>query len=177
MEYRLLHHWNYPLHESEHRLLESAIALADQNMDSTFLKNAAAFISEHTQVTYAVIGVLSQDGRQIETKAFIKDGKELPDLHYPLQNSPCDQVLTQRFCYYPNNVQRHFPLDEELRELSIESYLGSIFVDDKNEPMGLIALMGTENLQNVAFAEHLILVLSPAIEEELAKLRYSPPAN
>ncbi len=175
MEYRLLHHWNYALDESEHKILESAIALTEQKRDNTFLMQAAAFIARHTQAQHILIGALSQDGRQVDTKAFILNGRVMDNIMYPLQHTPCDNVITQRFCYYPNNVQQLFPFDIELKELNVNSYLGSIFLDESNEPIGLIALMNGNKLQNAAFAEHLVLVLSPAIEEELLSLFKNPP--
>jgi hypothetical protein len=131
----------------------------------------AAFISEHTKAKYVMIGLLSEDYSQIHTCVFLKDEQVLENITYPLEHTPCDSVLTQRFCYYPFSVYENFPLDTELKELNIESYLGSIFLSPESEPMGMIALMDVKPIENAAFAEHLILVLSPAIEEELARLK------
>ncbi|PKV76027.1 hypothetical protein [Pontibacter ramchanderi] len=174
MEYRFVHHWNYALREDEHRILESAISLTSQPRSKAFLQQAAEFIATHGHIQYLVIGKLSDDGRHVITNVFLKNGKALPSITYPLEFTPCDSVLTQRFCYYPNNVQDHFPLDLELQELNIESYLGSIFVDEEGDPVGLIALMSDKPLENAAFVEHLVLVLSPAIEEELIQERNLP---
>ena len=167
MEYRFVHHWNYALQEDEHRILESAISLTSQPRDESFLQRAAEFIAVHARVQYVLIASLSENGKQVFTKVFLKDGEVQPNFTYPLQHTPCDAVITQRFCYYPENVQQHFPLDNELQELNIESYLGSIFLAEDGDPVGLIALMGDKKLVNAAFAEHLVLVLSPAIEEVL----------
>ncbi|MDO6388732.1 hypothetical protein Q4E40_01250 [Pontibacter sp. BT731] len=167
MEYRFVHHWNYVLREDEHRIMESAISLTSQPRNESFLRQAAEFIATHAQVQYVLIGSLSEDGKDVLTKVFLKNGEVQPNISYPLQSGPCDAVLTQRFCYYPNNVQRHFPQDIELQEMNIESYLGSIFLTEGGDPVGLIALMSDQQLENAAFAEHLVLVLSPAIEEEL----------
>lgn len=168
-----MHHWNYALREDEHRILESAISLTSQPRGQAFLQRAAEFITAHAKVQYVVIGSLSDDGRHVVTKVLTKDGEIQSNITYPLQHYPCDSVLTQRFCYYPNNVQRHFPRDIGLQVLNIESYLGSIFLTEDGEPVGLIALMSDKQLENAAFAEHLVLVLSPAIEEELI-LQRSP---
>lgn len=170
MEYRFVHHRNYALCKKGHQIMESAISLTTAPRDESFLKQAASFIAEHSQVQYVLIGVLISNGRQVETKVFLKNGEEQPNITYPLQHTPCDAVVTQRFCYYPSNVQQYFPLDIELQELNIESYLGSIFLAEDGEPVGLIALMSDRKIEDAAFAEHLVLVLSPAIEEELIQL-------
>ncbi|WP_299707975.1 hypothetical protein [uncultured Pontibacter sp.] len=171
MEYRFVHHWNYTLEEEEHQILEAAISISEQQRDKDFLKNVASFIAEHTSVQYVLIGILSTDGKRVETKVFLKNGEEKSNIQYPLQYTPCDSVITQRFCYFPHDVQQYFPLDVELQELNIESYMGSIFLTEDSEPIGLIALMSEEEIENAAFAEHLVLVLSPAIEEKLIRIR------
>lgn len=171
MEYRFVHHWNYELGEQEHATLEAAISLTTQTRDGNFLHEVGAFIAEHTGAMYVLIGLLSEDSRYISTCSFLKNKEVLENITYPLQHTPCDSVLTQKFCYYPFSVSENFPEDIELQELNVESYLGSIFLSPESEPMGLIALMDVKPLENPAFAEHLILVLSPAIEEELHKLR------
>lgn len=145
--------------------------MTSQPRDNNFLDQAAAFVAEQTKAAYILIGVLSHCRKQVTTRVFLKNGEQLENISYPLADTPCDNVLDHRFCFYPSNVQQTFPLDSELKELNIDSYLGSVFVGDGNEPLGLIALMDEKPIENAAFAEHLILVLSPAIEEELAQHR------
>ncbi|MDX5417811.1 MAG: hypothetical protein LPK09_01245 [Hymenobacteraceae bacterium] len=173
MEYRFVHHWNYELGEHEHATLEAAISLTIQARDENFLHQVGAFITEYTGARYVLVGLLSKDNNHISTCSFLKDKEVLANITYALQHTPCDSVLTQKFCYYPFSVSENFPEDIELKQLKIESYLGSIFLSPESEPMGLIALMDEKPLENPAFAEHLILVLSPAIEEELYKIRCS----
>jgi GAF domain-containing protein len=169
MEYRFIHHWQYTLGEEESDILEAAIALANQEKDETFFQEVAAFIARHTGVQYIVIGLLSADKKQIHTCACQKGEQILSNITYDLQGSPCEKVLIHRFCYYPLRVSQTFPHDAELQQLQIESYLGTILLSDANEPLGLITLMDTKRIKNAAFAEHLILVLSSGIEEELMK--------
>jgi len=171
MEYRFVHYRQHDLSKEEHNILEAAITLTAGERDDSFLHRVAAFVSEHTQATYVLIGLLSADRSHVCTHAFVKHNEILENISYPLKGTPCDAVFTQRFCYYPTDVREHFPEDEELQELNISSYLGSILVASDSEPVGLIALLDGKPLVNPAFAEHLILVLSLAIEEELSRLK------
>ncbi|NEM97679.1 hypothetical protein [Pontibacter burrus] len=114
---------------------------------------------------------------EVDTCVFLKDNQPLDNYTYSLVGTPCDAVFIQRFCYYPINVASTFPEDKELVDLNKESYLGSILLAENSEPVGLIALMDEKPLQNPAFAEHLILVLSPAIEEELCRLKNAEAVN
>lgn len=170
MEYRFIHHWQYEPGEEENQVLESAVALSEKTRNVNFLAYIAAFIYEHTGVSYVSIGVLSDDNKHVHTCAFLKNKESLENITYALQGTPCGDVLTQRFCYFPLNVVQNFPDDKELHDLQIDSYLGSLLFSEANEPLGLIALMDTKPIENAAFAEHLIMVLSPAIEEELCRI-------
>lgn len=170
MEYRFIHHWQYSLGEEENRILEAAISLANQEKEEGYLHEVAAFIARHTGAEYIIIGLLSEDKTAIHTSAFLKDLQVQNNITYKLQGTPCEKVLIHRFCFYPLRVMDTFPEDAELQDLQIESYLGTILLSAAQEPIGLVTLMHTHTLPNAAFAEHLILVLSPVIEEEMLKL-------
>lgn len=173
MEYRFIHHWQYEPGISEHQVLENAIELLEKERTDDFLHDVAAFISGQTGAAYIIIGLLVNNGLQVKTQAFLKHGTVLPNITYYLASTPCDAVVIQRFCYFPMQVAHQFPDDKELKDLGIESYLGSILLDEANEPLGLISLMDNKPLKDPAFAEHLILVLSPAMEEVLIRLKES----
>lgn len=171
MEYRFIHHLYHDLGAEEHMILEAAIALSEKTKDDNFLHEIGAFIATHTKARYVIIGLFSEDGKNVHSRAFLRDTEALENIVYPLQGTPCEAVATQRFCYYPVDVIEHFPEDKELQDLQIACYLGSILVSAESEPIGLIALMDEKPLENPAFSEHLILVLSPAIEERLIRLK------
>ncbi|MDX5422074.1 MAG: hypothetical protein LPK07_15045 [Hymenobacteraceae bacterium] len=171
MEYRHVHYWHYEPGVEEEAVLEAALALSNKARHNGSLSEIAAFISAHTKARYIVIGRLSEDLRHIHTLVFMDDGKVLDNFTYALKGTPCQEALAQRFCYYPFDVANAFPEDQELQDLQIESYLGSILLSEDNEPIGLTVLMDVKQIDNAAFAEHLITVLSPAIEEEIQMLR------
>lgn len=171
MEYRFIHYWQYEPGEEENQVLEEAISLSLKTRGENFLHELAAFISEHTGARYVIIGLLSADDQHIRTCVFLKDKEALENITYPLQGTPCDSVLTQRFCYFPLDVAQNFPGDKEIESLGVDSYLGSLLLSEDNEPIGVVALMDVKPIEKAAFAEHLILVLSPAIEQELVRCR------
>jgi hypothetical protein len=173
MEYRFIHHWQYVPGVEENAILEAAIVLANQEKNEHDLQEVAAFIARHTGVEYILIGVLTEDKKRIRTCALLKDLEILSNFTYSLQGAPCEKVLIHRFCYYPSRVMDTFPEDFLLQEMQIESYLGTILLSAANEPIGLVAMLDTKTIQNAAFAEHLILVLSSAIEEVLVKLAHA----
>lgn len=171
MEYRSIRYWQYEPGEEEKNILESAIALSIKERSDNFLYEVAEFISIHTKTDFVLIGQLSDDSEYVNTLAMLGSGKPLENFSYSLKGTPCDVVITQRFCYHPHSVALAFPEDKELKEMQIESYLGSILLSSENEPLGVITLMDKVKIDDPAFAEHLILVLSPAIEDEIKKMK------
>ncbi len=170
MEYRFVHYWQYELGREDNEILDEAVTLVNRPRTNDFLKEVSLFISHHTGAEFVTIGLITEDKRHIKTCTFLHNESEIENFTYSLLGTPCDAVLSQKFCFYPTKVADSFPNDYELQQLHIESYLGSLFMKDNNEVLGLIALMSTKTIENAAFAEHLILVLSQAIEEELLKI-------
>jgi hypothetical protein len=171
MQYRHIHYWQYEPGIEEENVLEAALALSLEARHDKFLVEIASFIYKHIQAKYVIIGRLSEDKQYIYTLVFMKDGEILDNYAYPLGGTPCEIAIAQRFCFYPFDVAPSFPDDTALREFKIESYLGTQLLSEENEPIGLTILMDEEQIQKAAFAEHLIQILSPAIEEEIKMLR------
>ncbi|MCJ8164165.1 hypothetical protein MKJ04_04875 [Pontibacter sp. E15-1] len=170
MEFRHIHYWQYEPGDDENVILEAALTLCNKGRHSDYLQEIATFIQEHTHAKFVLIGRLSEDMTSVHTAIMLQDGQLLDNFTYALKGTPCQDVLTQRFCFHPYDVAPSFPDDMELRDLNIDSYMGSILLSGDNEPLGLTVLMDTKVIQNAAFAEHLIMVLSPAIEEEIKLL-------
>ncbi len=173
MEYRFVHHWQYKPDEEVEAILEEAVTLASKDTGSDFLAEAAKFIAKHTGAEYVMIGLLTDNKKQIQTCKLLNVDTFLDNIIYPLHGTPCENVIIQKFCFFPENVVDNFPKDQELIDLQIKCYLGSSLLSEDYEPLGLIALMDTNCIENAAFAEHLILVLSPAIEKELTRIKAS----
>ncbi|AKD04022.1 hypothetical protein POKO110462_12910 [Pontibacter korlensis] len=167
MEYRHIQYWQYEPGVEEERILEAALVLSQKPRHDTYLVELANFIAEHVGVKYVMIGQLSADRQHVHTLVYLAGRELLQNYTYSIKGSPCENTLTHKFCYYPYDVAPAFPGDKDLQDLQIESYLGSMLLSEDNEPMGLVVLMDEKKITNAAFAEHLIMVLSPAIEKEI----------
>jgi hypothetical protein len=184
MQNKFIHHWQYEQNEQERQVLELALDLANAEKTPTYLVQVATFLAEHTSAAYVAIGLLQEDKQHIQTLVFLQDKHSLPNLVFPLQGTPWEAVTIQGFCFYPLQLTQLFPDDQCLLYLQAESYLGTMLFSQKEEPLGILTIMDTKALQKAAFTEHLILVLSASIEEELSKiaasfspLPASPPAS
>ena len=166
-----VHHLNYQAEFEDRAILDAALMLSKKARHDNSLIEIAEFIYKHTKTKYVVIGSLSDHETHVHTIVFMEDGKLLENFTYSLHGTPCLEAVSQKFCYYPFGLTDCFPEDEDLKTLGVESYLGAILLSEKDEQIGLTALMDTKQISNPAFAEYLIKVLSPAIEEELKTLK------
>ena len=80
-------------------------------------------------VDYVSIGELSDGGRRIRTVAVSAGGRNLDNLEYELDDTPCQQVLEHGRYFDHHDVQSRFPLDEFLVQMGFQSYLGVALAD------------------------------------------------
>lgn len=170
MEYRHVHYWQYVPGKQEEEVLEAALNLSQQERHNAFLTEIATFITTQTGIRDVLIGRISDDKTSIRTLVVMDEGKLQQNYTYSLKGTPCETTMVQRFCYYPFDVAATFPEDVHLKQQRVDSYLGSLLLSEENEPIGLIVLTDEKQIHNAAFAEHLILILSPAIEAEISLL-------
>ena len=169
MHKRHIHYLTYEPDLEESVVLDAAIKLADENRQPDFFLKAAAFLCKHTQAEFVGIGLLEKDKAHVTTCILLNKEVVMQNFTYSLKGTPCDEVFLQKFCYYPFGARESFPDDLLLQEMNIESYLGTLLLSPESEAVGVVELLSTKQIENPAFAEHLILMLSPAIEEELLR--------
>lgn len=139
-----------------------------------FFKDLATFLAEQTGVTYVLVGYPeNSDMTRIKTSVLYAGGKFIDSYSYTLIGTPCENVIGRNCCYYPSNIQTMFPHDEELKTLSIESYIGLPLFSQNNHPVGLLALMDTKLIQNPKEIQEGLKHLVAPIAEELRKF-YTP---
>jgi PAS domain S-box-containing protein len=122
-------------------------------------------------VNYAYVGLVEGDHpRMLRTIATCAHGQIVDNLEYPLQDTPCWEVIEQRkICCYPRNVQAHFPNAPLLKPLSIESYVAIPFFDSSGTALGLLGVMDSKPLDPVYLAEALLTVFAGRIATELER--------
>lgn len=172
MQYRHIHYMNYEPGTEDNIILDAGVYLANQPEKENFLLKAASFICRNTMVDYVGIAMLNLKKNQLTTCVLMNEDRVLENVTYSVKGTPCDEVLIHRFCYYPYGVMERFPNDQIVQKLKIKSYLGTLLLSNAGEPIGVVELMDTKTIENPAFVEHLVLILSPAIEEEISKLKY-----
>src|SRR5690606_3670953 len=87
-------------------------------------------------------------GDSIETLKVWKDGKLAPNLIYKLATTPCKNVMERGVCQYDRSVREKFPDDKLLREMRVESYLGTSLLDSRGMAIGILVALDDKPFAN-----------------------------
>lgn len=130
----------------------------------------AQYLAENLTMDFVCIDRLDPDGLTAHTVAVWHDGNFQDNISYALQDTPCGQLVNQEACCYPANVRHFFPKDQALRDMNAESYIGVTLFDHAGYPIGLIAVIGRNPLQNRKFAESALQLIAIRASGEMERL-------
>ncbi|NDW22802.1 EAL and GGDEF domain-containing protein [Alteromonas hispanica] len=68
---------------------------------------------------------------------------------YPLQGSPCEEVLQHGVCAFSDSVRSHFPSDKSLQKIAAEAYLGAGLFNEEGRNVGILAAIFTSPRPNI----------------------------
>lgn len=131
------------------------------NDGERFLQAVARYLAELLEVDFVLIGKLD-DPQTINTALVWCKGGLADNFSYALHDTPCENVVGKTLCCYPQHVRQLFPRDHLLVEMGIESYVGIPLYNTACEPLGLLAVMHSQPLQDrmELIRTHLQLVAS-----------------
>ncbi len=120
---------------------------------------------------YALIGKINKNNpEKISTLAIYACGKIIDNIEYPLENTPCANVLKHGICIYPEGVQQLFPDDKMLKSMSIEGYSGRALLDSHDKLLGILVVMDNKPLQHTNEMSELLEIFAARASGELERL-------
>lgn len=172
MKYEMIFRRNSDWCLQEQKIIDQTIDFINNPGTGNRIVEIGRYLNRIAAVKYLLIGKMLQPEREkVRTLCFFHYQEQLPDITYALKHTPCYGVLTHHICYYPTGIQREFPLDPDLAKMGVDSYLGTALNDAAENPIGLIVLLNDKPLENAGLIEHLITMVSPALEEQLSLLQ------
>ena len=101
-----------------------ALVRSTVNVGEEFFRSLVLELAKSLRVRYAFIGcVLPDNPGRVGTIALCVDGTIAENFEYDPADTPCADVLNQRTCFFPRNVQRLFPKDQLLADMGIARFL------------------------------------------------------
>ncbi len=136
----------------------------------TFFEALASHLARNLGMDFVCIDRLEGDGLNARTLAVWNDGRFEDNVTYALKDTPCGEVVGKRVCCFPASVCQFFPRDQVLADLRAESYVGVTLFSHTLQPIGLIAVIGRNPLENRPLAEAILQLVAIRAASELERL-------
>ena len=138
--------------------------------EEPFFNTLARYLAQSLCMDFVCIDHLEGDGLTARTVAVWCDGHFEDNVTYALKDTPCGDVVGKTVCCFPANVCQFFPLDQVLRDLRAESYVGVTLFGHAGQPIGLIAVIGRSPMANRHIAESTLKMVAVRVAGELERV-------
>ncbi len=137
---------------------------------ANFLPSLVQYLSKTLQVDYAFVGELIRpEEDSIKTLAVYGKGQILDNFEYHLAGTPCQNVVGQELCVYPETVQQLFPDDQMLPEMAAESYAGMPIFETTGQTLGLISIIDSQSFDDISLIKEVLKIFATRATVELER--------
>jgi PAS domain S-box-containing protein len=149
----------------------AALAVSGTRGDSVFAE-LVRLLAAILRVEVAFISRLETHEPQVlRMLAMQCDQQMLQDMRYPVQGTPCEAVLGQRFRVYPDRLQQLFPDDTDAGFEGIVSYAGYPLLGQDGAALGTVAVASRSPLVHVERIESVLQIFAVRAAAEIERMR------
>lgn len=156
-----------PDHEEEIRaLLAGTVSVTGQEFFSALVEHLAKAL----RVRYALVTELL-DGEPWRTKCLaMRMGEQWgASFIYPLHDTPCGEAIEKGEAYFQENLQAHFPKDQDLVDLEAVSYKGIRLSNHEGKAIGHLAILDDKPFIDSPRAQSLFKLFAGRASAELER--------
>ena len=136
-----------------------------------FFQDLARYLAQALAMDFVCIDRLEEGLLAARTLAVFHNGRFEENISYTLNDTPCGDVVGKRICVFPRNVRGLFAKDALLEDLQAECYLGATLWSAQGKPIGLIAVIGRQPLEDSRLAESILQLVAVRAAGELERLQ------
>jgi len=118
---------------------------------------------------YASIGIITGNGKQVQTLAVWADDHIVDNFEYDLEGTPCADVINFDKKLIPTKAQLLYPDDHMLVDMNIDSYFGAPLMTKDNGVIGLVSVMDTRPMELNEWTAPVLGVFSSRLTLELLR--------
>jgi len=153
----------------EEALQAAALAVSSAKGDAVF-QELTRYLAVILNVELALIGRLShKTPRTIETLGVFGGGAYRENFEYPLDITPCGQVVDGSFSIIACDVTREFPQDTMLAKMGAVGYAGYPLKDGEGDAAGVIAVVSRHPLTDRHLIESVLKIFAVRAGAEIER--------
>lgn len=120
---------------------------------------------------YALVGEVLGDGAVVKAFAMQTPEGVKHEYCYDLAGSPCENTVSDGFCYFSTEVADKFPQDKNLSALNIQGYVGVEVRDRQDAPAGLLCAFTSGELSLPPKARAVMEIMAARVFAEMERTR------
>ncbi len=126
--------------DDEIAALRAIVEGTARNTGAVFFESLVRHLATAVGVSYAFVAEFAGARTRVRTIAYWGPEGLRPNVEFDLHGTPCEDVVRGNLCHHPRGVQQSFPLDQDLIDLGVESYLGVPLLDGDGNVLGHLAV-------------------------------------
>jgi diguanylate cyclase (GGDEF)-like protein/PAS domain S-box-containing protein len=136
-----------------------------------FFRDLVGHLAALFDADYTFVGLQDQaTPRVMNTLAVYANGGIADNFSYPLDDTPCSDVMNQGTCVYANDVRHKFPNDALLAEMGCEGYIGTPLYDAQHKAAGLVVVLSKKPLARTENMREILEIFAARAGAELQRL-------
>ncbi|HRH87870.1 MAG TPA: PAS domain S-box protein [Rubrivivax sp.] len=152
-------------------LRAAALAVSSTRGDSVFVE-LVRLLAAILRVEVAFISRYdSGEPQALRVLAMQCDQQMLQDVRTPIQGTPCETVLGQRFRVYADRLLEHFPEDTDAMAQGVVSYAGCPLTGQDGAALGTVAIASRAPLLHVQRIESVLQIFAVRAAAEIERMR------
>ncbi len=132
-----------------------------------FIEQSIIKLNQFVDADYAFVGVLNEDGKQIDSIAVCNKTEILPSYSFNLEDTSCEEVVKNGHILFKKCVQLHLPQEDSTNNLGIKSYYGVPLYNSQKDIIGVLAIYYCTPKVSNKTTENILYMLSSRISSEL----------
>ncbi|WP_217271912.1 PAS domain S-box protein [Sphingopyxis sp. BSNA05] len=150
--------------------IQAKLASCSQVVGEAFFPVMVEALAETLSARWVFLSTLHPVDRGKACTVAVWDDGPGDNFEYDLKDSPCENIVGQGACCYPENIIDLFPRDQMLKDMGAVSYVGTPLRSASGEVLGLLSVLDEKPFEDADQAAEVIEVFSGRAAAELERL-------
>jgi signal transduction histidine kinase len=161
--------------EEKIRLFYHQLSSISQNTSAVigieFFNNLVQNLTSAFGMRYASISTLEDlSAKTLRTVAVWDGNKITANFTYDLEGTPCEKVMRQETCFFPQDVQTHYPNNPFLFDWDIHSCLSVPLLSADKQPFGVLSVMDDKPIPHYDHYHSILKIFAARCASELERI-------
>jgi len=139
-------------------------------MTDELIPKLIANLSSLIKADHIILGRL-MDKATVKTEYVYANGEYLENFSYSLKGTPCEEVISNKYCTFPHNIAEKFPEDEILKKMGVRAYLGIPIENSNGEVVAILVALYKVDIDETKYRQCLMESFSLSISAEFSRYK------